>query len=79
MDIQKIINDVLAKLKGDDGLLAKFKANPVKTLEDLTGLDLPDDKIDAVIKGIKAKLDLDDIAEKASGVLGALGGLFGKK
>ena len=78
MDIQKIINDVIAKLKGDDKLLAKFKANPVKVLEDLVGIDLPDDKINAVIDGIKAKLNLDDIAEKAEGILGALGGLFKK-
>lgn len=79
MDIQKIINDVLAKLKDDEGLLAKFKAEPVKTLEGIIGIDLPDEKIDAVIKGIKAKLNLDDITEKASGIMNALGGLFGKK
>jgi hypothetical protein len=78
MDIQKIINDVIAKLKADDNLLEKFKTNPVKVLEDLIGIDLPDDKINAVIDGIKAKLNLDDIAEKAEGILGALGGLFKK-
>lgn len=78
MDIQKIINDVIAKLKGDDNLLEKFKTNPVKVLEDLVGIDLPDDKINAVIDGIKAKLNLDDLAEKAENVLGALGGLFKK-
>ena len=78
MDIQKIINDAIAKLKSDDKLLNKFKTNPVKVLEDLVGVDLPDDKINAVIDGIKAKLNLDDIAEKAEGILGALGGLFKK-
>ena len=79
MDIQKIINDVIAKLKDDDQLLANFKSNPTKVLEKLVGVDLPDDKLDAVIQGVMAKLDLDDLADKASGVLGALGGLFGKK
>jgi len=79
MDIQKIINDVIAKLKADDNLLEKFKTNPVKVLEDLIGIDLPDDKINAVIDGIKAKLNLDDLADKAGDILGALGGLFGKK
>ena len=79
MDIQKIISDVLAKLKVDDKLKDKFMKEPVKVLEDLIGVDLPDDKIEAVIDGIKAKLNLDDLAEKAEGVLGALGGLFGKK
>ena len=79
MDIQKIINDAIAKLKSDDKLLDKFKANPVKVLEDLVGVDLPDDKINAVIDGIKAKLNLDDLADKAGDIMGALGGLFGKK
>ena len=79
MDIQKIINEVLEKLKGDDKLLAKFKAEPTKTLEGIIGIDLPDDKIDAVVKGIMAKINLDDIADKAGNLLGALGGLFGKK
>ena len=79
MDIQKIINDVIAKLKDDDKLLANFKSNPTKVLEKLVGIDLPDDKIDPIIDGIMAKLKIDDLAEKAEGIMGALGGLFGKK
>ena len=78
MDIQKIINDAIAKLKADDNLLENFKANPTKVLEKLVGIDLPDDKIDAVVKGIMAKLNIDDLAEKAEGIMGALGGLFNK-
>ena len=78
MDIQKIINDVIAKLKDDDQLLANFKSNPTKVLEKLGGVDLPDDKIDPIIDGIMAKLKIDDLAEKAEGIMGALGGLFGK-
>ena len=82
MDIQKIINDVIAKLKDDDQLLANFKTNPTTVLEKLVGVDLPDDKIDPIIDGIMAKLKIDDLAEKAEGIMGALGGLgnlFGKK
>ena len=79
MDIQKIISDVLKKLSSDKTLKDKFLSNPVKMIEELTGIDLPDDQIDAVINGIKAKLDVDDVVDKAKGVMGALGGLFGKK
>ena len=79
MDIQKTINDVVAKLKADDKLLENFKTNPTKVLEKLVNIDLPDDKIDPIVKGIMAKLNLDDLAEKAEGIMGALGGLFGKK
>ena len=39
MDIQKIISDVVAKLKADPSLLKNFAADPVKTLESITGLD----------------------------------------
>ena len=82
MDIQKIINDVVSKLKEDDKLLENFKTNPTKVLEKLVNIDLPDDTIDPIVKGIMAKLNLDDLAEKAEGIMGALnglGGLFGNK
>ena len=78
MDIQKIISEVLSKLEGDDKLIANFKANPVKTLEGLLNVDLPDDQINAVIDAIKAKLNLNDAAKSASGILGALKKLFKK-
>lgn len=78
MDIQKIITDVLAKLEGDDNLIAKFTADPVKTLEGLLNVDLPDDQINAVIDAIKAKLNLNDTAKKAKGILGAVKSLLGK-
>ena len=44
-------------------------------MEKLLNVDLPDDKIEAIVDGIKAKLAIDDIGD----VLGKLGGLFGKK
>ncbi len=78
MDIQKIITDVLAKLEGDDNLIAKFTADPVKTLEGLLNVDLPDDQINAVIDAIKAKLNLNKAAKSASGILGAVQKLFKK-
>ncbi|MBQ8200587.1 MAG: hypothetical protein IJZ74_02335 [Clostridia bacterium] len=79
MDIQKIITEVLEKLTSDETLKNNFMDNPTKVLEKLIGVDLPDEQIDAVIKGIMAKLKVDDLAGKAKGVLGALGGLLGKK
>jgi len=73
--IKELIEKAVAKLQADEKLLAKFKKEPVKALEEILGVDLPDDKIDALIDGIKAKLQIDDIGD----VLGKLGGLFGKK
>ena len=79
MDIQKIITEVLNKLTNDKTLKEKFLADPVKVVEQLTGIDLPDEQINAVIAGIKAKLDVDDVAKKAKGIMGTLNSLFGKK
>ena len=75
MDIKKKIEELVEKIKSDKNLLAKFKSEPIKTVEDLIGIDLPDDQIEKLVDGIKAKISIDDIADK----LGALGGLFGKK
>ena len=75
VDIKELIEKVVAKLEEKGITLEKFTENPVKILEDILGVDLPDDKIDAIIDGVKLKLG----ADKAKDVLGALGGLFGKK
>ncbi len=74
MDIEKIINDVLAKLKVDDKLKASFLTDPVGTLEKTLGIDLPDEQIKQVIDGIKGKLG--EVA--ADGILDKIKGLFGK-
>ena len=79
MDIQKIITDVVAKLKADPNLLKNFAANPVQTLEKTLGIDLPDEQINQVIEGIKGKIDLSQIdVKEAAGLLGKIKGFFGK-
>lgn len=75
MDIKEKIEELVEKIKKDDDLLAKFKKNPVATVEKLIGVDLPNDQIEKVVDAIKAKISLDDLGDK----LGALGGLFGKR
>ena len=75
MDIKAKIEELVKKIKSDKNLISKFKADPIKTVEELIGIDLPNDQLEKVVDGIKAKISLDDISDK----LGALGGLFGKK
>lgn len=74
-EIKKLIDKAIDALKEDDNLMENFKKDPIKVVEKLLGVDLPDDKIEAIVDGIKAKLQIDDISD----VLGKLGGLFGKK
>ncbi|MBQ3125565.1 MAG: hypothetical protein IJC15_00725 [Clostridia bacterium] len=72
--IKAKIEEITEKIKADDDLLDNFKKDPVKTLEKLLDIDLPDDIIEKLIDGIKAKITLD----KASDLLGGLGKLFKK-
>ncbi len=58
------VEDAVKELKNDDELQAKFKKDPVKTLEEITGLDLPDEKVEKVVDLIEAKLDDADVEEK---------------
>ena len=74
MDIKAKIDEIVKKLKSDDKLLQKFQSDPVKTLEGILGVDLPDDQVKGLIDGIKAKLTL----ENASKLAGSLGSLFKK-
>ena len=74
MDIEKIISDVLAKLKVDDGLKASFLKDPIATLEKTRGVDLPDEQIKKVVDGIKEKLGGDAVG----GILNKVKGIFGK-
>lgn len=74
-EIKKQIEDTVKKIQSDEGLMEEFKKDPIKTVEKLTGVDLPDDQLSKVVDGIKAKMTVDDIGDKLSG----LKNLFGKK
>ena len=75
MDIKEKIEAVVKKLMSDKNLMEKFEKNPVNVIEELLGVDLPDDLVNNIIDGVKAKLNL----EKVGDALELLGGLFGKK
>ena len=74
MDIQKIITEAVKLLTENEELLKAFNKNPAKALESMLGINLPDEQVNAVVAGVKAKLGLDDVLEMA----GKLKGLFGK-
>jgi len=66
------VEDAVKELKENDELRKQFKEEPVKTLEELTGLDLPDEKLKKVLDLIEAKIDDADVDDK----LKALGDKF---
>lgn len=71
MDVKAKISEIVDKVKNDPKLMEQFKKDPVKTVESLIGVDLPDDIVNQVVTGVKGKISLD----KASDVLGKLKGL----
>ena len=71
MDIKAKIDEVVSKVQNDPTLAEQFKTNPVAAVEKILGVDLPDDIINNIIDGAKAKIGIDNIA-------GAIGGLFGQ-
>ena len=71
MDIKAKVNEIVSKIKGDPELLKKFTSDPAGAVKGLVGADIPTDQLNKIIEGVKSKI--------GGGLLGKLGGLFGKK
>lgn len=71
MDIKAQITKITETLTKDKTLYELFQKEPVKALEKITGLDLPDEIVQQLIDGVKAKLTADKLKNAAEGALGA--------
>lgn len=65
MDIKKVIVEAAEKIMKDEKLQKQFKTDPVKALEKVLKVDLPDDMLNPVIDGIKAKITADKLGDAA--------------
>lgn len=74
MDIKEQIKKAVDSITKDKELQEQFQKEPVKALESILGVDLPDDVINQVIQGVKAKLTVDNVSDAVD----ALKGLFSK-
>jgi hypothetical protein len=72
LDIKKEVEELVQKIQKNPKLMNQFMENPIKVVEDLIGIDLPDAEIKKLADLVKAKIDLD----KAGDLLKGLGGLF---
>ncbi len=72
LNIKEKIDEIVDKVKNDKDIADKFQKDPVSTVEELLGVDVPNDQVEKIVDGIKAKIDLDSLGSK-------LGGLFGRK
>ena len=74
MDIKARIDEVVNRIKNDPDIASKFKDDPVKTVEGILGVDLPDDVINQIIEGVRARVNVDDLKKKLGGLGNFLGG-----
>ena len=62
------VEEVVEKLKADPALLKSFEKEPIKTIERLLGVDLPDQQLEPLVAGIKAKLTTAEIGDALEGL-----------
>ena len=67
-DIKEQITQVVEKVTKDEKLMDQFKKDPVKAVESVIGVDLPDDVINKVVDGVKAKISVDKLGDLAGSI-----------
>ena len=67
-DVKAKIDELVGKLQKDPAMLKSFQEDPIKTVENLTGVDLPDDQLKPLVAGIKTKLAASDLGGKLNGL-----------
>ena len=68
MDIKEKVEAIIEEIKSNPNIKEEFEKEPVKVIEKLIGIDLPDDAVEKIIAGVKAKLTVDNVS-KIAGVL----------
>lgn len=73
-DIKAKIEELVEKITKDNSLKELFQKNPIEAVEKVLGVDIPDDAVEKIVAGVKAKLT----GDKLGGAIDAVKGLFGK-
>ncbi len=68
LDVKAKVDEIVKKIQSDPEMLKNFGEEPVKTIEKLVGVDLPEDKIQPIVAGVSAKLALSDVGDKLNGL-----------
>ena len=71
-EIKELIKKLADKVQSDDEIKELFKKEPIKAVEKILGVDLPDDVVKKIIDGVKASITIED----AKDLLGSLKKLF---
>lgn len=72
MDIKGQINRIVEEVAKNPDIKEQFEKEPVKVIEKVIGVDLPDDAVNKIIDGVKAKMTIDGVSKATD----ALKGIF---
>lgn len=70
MDVKEKINKIVEEISKNPNIKEQFEKEPVKVIENIIGIDLPDDVVMNIIDGVKAKLTVDNVSKAASAIKG---------
>lgn len=73
MDIKEQITKAVEKITKDKNLQEQFQKEPVKALENILGVDLPDEIVEQIINGVKAKLTKDKVSDAVDSIKNLFG------
>ena len=65
------VEEIVNKVKNDGDFANKFQENPLKAVEGVVGVNLPEEQINGIIQGVKAKINFDN-----NDIVGKIKGLF---
>lgn len=70
MDIKGHINKIVEEVSKNPNIKEQFEKEPVKVVEKIIGIDLPDDIVMKIVDGAKAKLTIDSVSKVADTLKG---------
>lgn len=70
MDIKGQINKIVEEITKNPDIKEQFEKEPVKAIEKVVGVDLPDDAVMKIVDGVKAKLTIDGVSKAADTLKG---------
>ena len=75
-NIKEMVEQLVDKIRENETIKKLFDADPIKAVEKVLGVDLPDDIVEKVIDAVKAKISIDEVSDKVSDVVGMFKKLF---
>ena len=68
MNTNDMVQQLIKKAKDNPQLLDQLTKHPTKTIEQLIGVDLPDEQVDEIIKKVLGQLSTNKIGDVLSGL-----------